>query len=413
MGIRIDTPPTDDWNYSHSLLDRRDKLGYDSVHHMAEKFLSQTPIPNFTEIEVEVINRCNNDCPFCPVNRNNDTRKPNRMEEDIFHNLIEQLRSIQFKGTIKFHSNNEPLLDNRIYDFIEYSRSRLPEVNHIMFTNGSLLDVDKFLRLTKSLNQLVIDNYDDDMNLIPPIQKIMDANFTRDFKCDVAITMRKKNQKLRTRGGKAPNRINEQNKFAPKSPCVLPFCQMIIRPDGTAAKCCNDPMDEIVLGDLHKQTILEIWRGKAYQKLRKEMYFNGRHKIKGCTYCDLFGLHSYLAYPENPQLGKNDEHTRIAQELRLRKNLGAIYLFDVIPLSFQIRERMKVYGVEFDAMINVRNLDKGGAAGLNLTSLEKVLQEHSFILFPTPNYDDKMFDFFHVNGYEYGRDYLIYPPDAW
>ena len=168
----------------------------------------------------------------------------------------------------------------------------------------------------------------------------------------------KKNQKLRTRGGKAPNRINEKNKFAPQSPCILPFCQMIIRLDGTAAKCCNDPLHDIVLGDLNKQSILEIWRGKAYQELRKEMYFNGRHNIKGCTYCDLFGLHTYTGYmPSN----KIREHERIAHELKIRKNLGKIYLFDVIPRSLQIIERMKNYGVEFDGIINVRNITGGGA----------------------------------------------------
>lgn len=405
MGIRIDTPPTADWNYSHSLLERRDKMGQDSIQHVAKYFLSQNPIPNFTEIEVEVINRCNNDCPFCPVNRNSDTRKPKRMDENLFHSLIDQLKAIDFQGTIKFHSNNEPLLDNRIYDFIEYSRARLPKACHRMFTNGSLLDVEKFLRLTKSLDELVIDNYDDDMKLIPPIQKIMDADFPRDFKCNVAISMRKKNQKLRTRGGKAPNRINEKNKFAPKSSCILPFCQMIIRPDGTAAKCCNDPLHDIVLGDLNKQSILEIWRGKPYQELRKELYFNGRHNIKGCTYCDLFGLHSYTVYmPSNIIF----EYERIAHELKLRKNLGAIYLFDITQRSFEIFNRMKFYGVEFDGIINVRNATGGGIENLPLVSLEKVLQEHGFILFPTPDYEDELFRFFQANNYAYGRDYLIY-----
>ena len=129
---------------------------------------------------------------------------------------------------------------------------------------------------------------------------------------------------------------------------------MIIRPDGTAAKCCNDPLNEMTLGDLNNQSILEVWRGKAYQELRKEMYFKGRRRIKGCTYCDIFGLYNYLL----PYV-KINEHERLAHELRIRKNLGAIYLFDIIPLSFQIRERMKVYGVEFDGMINIRN-ETGG-----------------------------------------------------
>ena len=196
MGITVNKWRTEDWNFSHSLLDRRDKIGYDSIQHAAKYFLSQDPVPDFTEIEVEVINRCNNDCPFCPVNRNSDTRKPKRMDEDIFHALINQLQAIDYQGTIKFHSNNEPLLDNRIFDFIEYSRACLPKAGHLMFTNGSLLDVDKFLRLTKSLDRLIIDNYDDDLKFTPPVQKILDADFPRDFKCDVQIWVRKKIKNL-------------------------------------------------------------------------------------------------------------------------------------------------------------------------------------------------------------------------
>ena len=408
MGITVSQGSSADLNQSHSLLGRIDRISHDSLQGFMKNFLSQDPVPNFHTIEIETINRCNNDCPFCPVNKHNDTRKPKRMDENLFYSLIGQLKAMDYRGWISLFSNNEPFLDNRILDFIEYARKNLPNARHALFTNASLLDVEKFLRLTKSLDSLIIDNYDDDFKFTPTVQKIMDADFSRDFECKVTISLRKKNQKLNTRGSSAPNRINEENKFAPISPCILPFTQMIIRPDGTAAKCCNDPLSEMTLGDLNHQSILEIWRGKAYQELRKEMYFNGRRRIKGCTYCDIFGLYNYL-FP----YVKINERERIARELKLRKNLGAIYLFDVVPLSFQIREIMKVYGVEFDAMINVRNLDKGGAAGLNLTSLENVLQEHGFILFPTPYYDDVMFDFFHANGYEYGRDYLIYPQDAW
>ena len=183
---------------------------------------------------------------------------------------------------------------------------------------------------------------------------------------------------------------------------------MIIRPDGTAAKCCNDPMTDLVLGDLNKQTILEIWRGKPYQELRREIYFNGRHNIKGCTYCDLFGLHTYAGL----QSTKIREHERIAGELKLRKNLGAIYLFDVIPRSFQILERMRNYGVEFDGIINMRNITRG-LENLPLVSLKKVLKEHGFILFPMPEYDDEFFRLLKAYGYTYGRDCLIYTPEAW
>lgn len=93
----------------------------------------------------------------------------------------------------------------------------------------------------------------------------------------------------------------------------------------------------------------------------------------------------------------------------MRKNLGARYIFDTIPLSKIIFERFKICGVEFDGLINIR----GGEATGNykLVTLQQALSERAFILVPWIYYDDDTFDFLHDAGYRYGRDYLIYTPD--
>ena len=164
--------------------------------------------------------------------------------------------------------------------------------------------------MVKNLDLLVIDNYDDNFESIPSVKKVLDETPPPyDFKCDFQIAMRKKNQKLNTRAGSAPNRLGEENKFRPQSPCILPFTQMIVRPDGTVAKCCNDPLNKMTLGDLNRQTLREIWRGRAYQELRKEMFFNGRQNIPGCEFCDIFGLYNYL-----PPHAKTNEFKRLVNE---------------------------------------------------------------------------------------------------
>ncbi|MBQ4403234.1 MAG: SPASM domain-containing protein [Selenomonadaceae bacterium] len=215
--------------------------------------------------------------------------------------------------------------------------------------------------------------------------------------------MRKKNQKLNTRAGSAPNRINEENKFRMKSPCNLPFTQVIVRPDGTLGKCCNDPLSKITLGDLNHQTLREIWRGRAYQELRKEMYFNGRQNIPGCEFCDIFGLYNYL-----PPSAMTNEFKRLVDEISLRKNFGARYILDTTPLSKNLFERFKVCGVGFDGFINIR----GDAADKNykFVTLQQALSERAFILVPLIYYDDGLFDFLHGMGYRYGKDYLCCTP---
>lgn len=403
MGIKIERACVyEDLNFSHKFLRRIDEVGRDSVQHFLKNFLMSNTIPDFSTIEIETINRCNNDCSFCPANRNNDTRKATIMDEGIFYTIIEQLRVMDFRGNINLFSNNEPLLDRRILKFVEYTSTKLPNaVKHFM-TNGILLDKEKFLILAKNLNVFDIDNYDDNFEMIPSVKKVLDeSSLPHDFKCDVHIYMRKKNQKLNTRAGTAPNRINEETKFRPQSPCNLPFTQMIIRPDGTVGKCCNDPFSKMTLGDLNNQTLREIWRGKAYQELRKEMYFNGRQNIPGCEFCDIFGLYNYLPTSAIP-----NEFKRLVEEFSLRKNLGIMYIFDNTVLSKNIFERFKICGVEFDGLIHETTADKN----YNYVTLQQALTERAFILIPSIQYNDVLFEFFHDVGYQYEKDYLIYPP---
>lgn len=122
MGIQFIQNGSNDLNYSHKLLNRMDNVGRDSVSHFAKNFLKAETVPDFFTIEIETQNRCNNDCPFCPVNRHNDTRKPKVMEENLFYTIIDQLRFMDYHGTISLFSNNEPLLDGRIFHFIEYAK---------------------------------------------------------------------------------------------------------------------------------------------------------------------------------------------------------------------------------------------------------------------------------------------------
>ena len=70
----------------------------------------------------------------------------------------------------------------------------------------------------------------------------------------------------------------------------MPFQQLIIRPDGKVSLCCNDPLGRCTLGDLTKQTILDVWYGPQYQMVRK-CVAEGRKNWKHCEFCDVFSLY--------------------------------------------------------------------------------------------------------------------------
>jgi MoaA/NifB/PqqE/SkfB family radical SAM enzyme len=250
-----------------------------------EGTVAQKPFPLFGQIEIETLNRCNNDCSFCPVNIKLDPRPRSVMDEDLFNSIIEQLADLQYNGDIALFSNNEPLLDRRIVDFCKIAKQKIPTINHLyLSTNGKLLTIELFEDLMKYLDYIVIDNYDNQMRLLEPVKAITEYLLTNPtYEEKVRIYMRKKDEILSTRGGSAPNRTN----IAPlKSSCYLPFAQMTVRPDGKISLCANDPLGKATLGDLTRDSISDVWNSDLYWGVRRRIA-EGRKNFFLCRSCDM------------------------------------------------------------------------------------------------------------------------------
>lgn len=242
--------------------------------------------PELSTIEIETINRCNNDCSFCPANRNLDIRKTHRMDEALFKKIIDELAEMDYRGRVSLFSNDEPLLDNRILDFLIYARKKLPYAYHSMFTNGILLNEENYSVLLDNLDYLRINNYNDDMKLNNNIVELLNKSID-EKNCLVEVEVRRKTQVLQNRGGLSPNNNDKMN-F--NSPCILPFVQMVIRPDGLVSRCCQDVYGNETLGDLKQNTIKEIFYGEKYMNYRKAMLEDNRCSLEYCNSCDVYGL---------------------------------------------------------------------------------------------------------------------------
>lgn len=239
--------------------------------------------PLFSSIEIEVINRCNGECPFCPVNRNIDPRKFHKMDEKLFKKIIDELGELDYSGRLALHSNNEPFLDSRIIEFTKYAREKVPKAFLYMYTNGTLLTIDKFNEIIPYLDRIVIDNYDDNLKLHDNAKKIHAVcKSNRDIDRKVEIHVRKIHEVLDTRGGQSPN--NHKRKTYDIS-CILPYKQMIIRPDGKTSLCCNDPYGKNTLADVNKMSLKEAWYSKRAEQVRRSLRKN-RSGIRLCRFCD-------------------------------------------------------------------------------------------------------------------------------
>lgn len=138
------------------------------------KFVTQNHKIEIQEIEIETINRCNGICPFCPVNVNEPQRPYAKMSEQLFKKIIDDLEKDNYSGKISLFSNNEPFLDERIESFIQYAKTHLPNARHAMYTNGTLLTLNKFLNVIQYLDWLCIDNYNDAQEVNGPLKEVYD-----------------------------------------------------------------------------------------------------------------------------------------------------------------------------------------------------------------------------------------------
>jgi len=248
--------------------------------------IDEQGVPLFSRVEVETINRCNGACTFCPVNKNDDPRPHLKMTDELFDKIINELHELDYSGMFCLFANNEPFIDKRIEAFAKKARELLPKAFIEIYTNGTLLSLERFIEIIPNLDLLAIDNYNDKLKYNEPTKEIM-AYLKQhpELKSKVSIRMRRETNLMSSRGGQAPN--NSKRKALPLS-CLLPFYHLYIRPDGKIGLCCVDAIYKHTLGDASEQSLKEIWYSDKYSKIR-EMIREGRDKLDVCMYCDSFG----------------------------------------------------------------------------------------------------------------------------
>ena len=276
----IEAETEEKWNITNQQMDKT----YYNLY--VDDLYAKRSSSLFSAIEIETYNRCNGVCSFCPVNVRNDSRIEKKMDELLFKKIIDELEQLNYSGRLALFSNNEPFLDERIIEFHKYARKKVPKARMHLFTNGTLLTLEKFIEIIEYLDELIIDNYNQNLNLIPNVNKIKEYCEEHSELCaKVTIALRKPNEILTSRGGDAPNRKDKLS--FPYDKCAYPFRQMIIRPDGKCSLCCNDPLGKNTLGDVSKMSLVDIWYGEEYTMVREALY-KGRRNWEHCLYCDTF-----------------------------------------------------------------------------------------------------------------------------
>lgn len=251
------------------------------------------------KINIETTNHCNARCICCP---NKDMTRPRGyMELELLNRIIKQLP--ENVNEICLSIFGEPLMDHRLPEVLTIVR-KLYRKRLLFFTNGSLLGDWIDDAIYENLDEIIIsflgwspESYHKNMGLnfneIVPRIKYFIANAPDKLKIkvislDLGYTPQKvlAFKKLFPEGVILPARNwghYQTSQDGTATPCGRPNSLHILW-DGVVVLCCRDYEAEVVLGDLKRQTIDEVWNSKRYVELRR-LFNQGRKPERICKTC--------------------------------------------------------------------------------------------------------------------------------
>jgi radical SAM protein with 4Fe4S-binding SPASM domain len=270
-------------NKSKTVEDKIQLFEYDGI---------RLPLP--TEIEISESGTCNRSCSFCPRSAADFVDKKEFITNELHEKLCKELQKLNYKGTIRYSGFVEPMLDKNIYNLITMVKNFLPGSNVEMVTNGDPLNLNRLKKLFQSgLNRILISAYDgkEDADKLDDLCKearlstdqyiVRHRYYSEDQ--DFGITLSNRSGLMENAEFKI-----ESLKEPLKNPCYIPSYTFFLDYQGDVLMCPHDWGKKVILGNLNKENLIDIWFSKKSMRIRK-MLNNANRNFAPCNVCDVEG----------------------------------------------------------------------------------------------------------------------------
>jgi radical SAM protein with 4Fe4S-binding SPASM domain len=298
------------------------ELAVSKAYHSKQTDLKYYPI----HLDIESTSICNLDCPMCPYPEMRI--KKGNMSFDLFQNIVDQCDGKVFD--VLLHMYGEPLVNKEIFKMISYAKSKGVRVTS-MSTNLTLLTKEKGKQLIEAgLDKITLSfdgtdketfekvrlgaNYEKCLeNLIGFLQLKEQMKAKNPFTVLQIIQMKETEPGLKefverfskmsvdllkvksfdTWAGQIehkteemkPSTYHRNNVNDNRKPCPLLWYYMSIRWDGRVVPCCRDYDNHEILGDITKESLMQIWNGKRFQLMRSEHLEGNYENSVLCAKC--------------------------------------------------------------------------------------------------------------------------------
>ncbi len=280
-------------------------------------------------IDIELTNFCNFNCLMCPTGTGSHQRKKGMMSDAIYYKIIDEIRG--YKTPLRFIRWGEPTLHHNLIKYL-----RLAKENNILIhinTNGKLLDRKMMLQLidipldsikfsfqgvdNKSYREMRnIDYYFTLLKKIKALYELRGSNLypfihiattityeTRDqvkaFKDEVAkftdlVTVGRtilehidtSMTKLSEQEKETLNLLKQKESIIKKyTECPEIFDKLSIDWDGSVTACCGDYDNKMVVGNILKNSLVELWTSDKMNFYRQMLAEMRHDELDLCRTC--------------------------------------------------------------------------------------------------------------------------------
>ena len=278
-----------DINYFDRNIIRRGEITDKEIN-----FFQNTKIPMPSIFEISNSGLCNRKCSFCPRSDPNYKHINEFISEELHNKVINELSLNNFSGSIIYSGFVEPLLDKKIYSQIKDIRKKIPKSNIELITNGDVLNKNRIYKLFEAgLSYLLVSAYDSE-DQANKFRKLLNST---NIEASKYIVRNRYYGEDKDFGITISNRAGSMNnsKYKIKSldeplkkKCTYPAYTFFIDFNGDVLTCSHDWGKKLIMGNLNKNSIFEIWTGEKFTLTRKKLLKADRN-FSPCNVCDVKG----------------------------------------------------------------------------------------------------------------------------
>jgi MoaA/NifB/PqqE/SkfB family radical SAM enzyme len=115
-------------------------LGFEKVAKSDTQLFQVAPF--LTVVQIETTPECNLHCAMCRRDQVKRHRAGTRLTPEVMYRLLDEICTHHSSEIVFFYGYGEPFLDQNIYEYVTYLKTRYPEIYTFLATNGLPLDND-------------------------------------------------------------------------------------------------------------------------------------------------------------------------------------------------------------------------------------------------------------------------------